>query len=246
MIRKYQVIANFNRGSETYTKAAHLQSKVAKNLSYQLANITAEKILEIGCGTGLFTQHLIKAFPKADFLLTDISPLMIEQCRQQVSASANLKWGCMDGEQLDKFSSFDLITSSMTFHWFKEFEQSLMNIKQKLKKGGRLLFAILTENSLVEWRDMCRHFNYPIATVHFPSVPKLREQFPELNLRVEIMKETYSSAHAFLKILKLLGANAAHEKYIPLTPDKMRKLIRYFNHAIEVSYEVVYGEYTSR
>jgi len=243
MIIKKQVIAGFNRGAETYTQAAHLQVKVAKNLSHQLHDAMAEKILEIGCGTGLLTQHLLKVFPQADFLLTDISSSMIEQCRQQVMEFSKVKLACMDGEQLNLLSSFDLIVSSMTLHWFKELESSLIRIKQKLQKGGRLLFSMLSENSLCEWRDMCRHFKYQIATPIFPSLPQLKDQFPEFNWQVETIKEIYPSAHAFLRTLKFLGATAARAGYLPLTADKMRQLIHYFNHEIEITYEVIYGEY---
>ncbi len=243
MIAKKHIITGFNRGAETYTEAAHLQAKVARNLSHQLCHITAENILEIGCGTGLLTQHLVQAFPKAHFMLTDISPSMIEQCRNRMKGLSNTNWACVDGEHLDKSPFFDLIVSSMTFHWFKELDVSLTNIKQKLKKGGRLVFAMLTENSLREWRDMCNHFNYPIATIHFPSVTRLKKQFPQLKLHTEVIRETYSNTYAFLKTLKLLGATAAREGYTQLTSNKMRKLIRHFDREIEITYEVVYGEY---
>lgn len=243
MIIKNQVIAGFDRGAKTYTGAAHLQAQVAENLSRSFSQIRPENILEIGCGTGLLTQHLVRAFPHAHFLLTDISPSMIEHCHQEMSLSPNMAFTCMDGEKIERLPSFDLIASSMTLHWFNEFQSGLNNIKLKLNKGGRLIFAILTDNSFHEWRTICSDLEYPIATPHFPDIKKIIKQFPEFRWHVEEIKKTYPNAHAFLKTLKSLGATATRKGYVKLTTDKMRKLLRHNNHEIEITYEVVYGEY---
>jgi malonyl-CoA O-methyltransferase len=245
MIIKNQVIAGFNRGAKTYTKAAELQSEVALNLSRYFNNKPAKTILEIGCGTGLLTQHLIKAFPEADLLLTDISPEMIEHCNYHIQKTSGLSYQCMDAENPNKLLTYDLIVSSMTMHWFTEFESGLHTIKKHLKKGGRILFAMLTKNSFQEWRHLCDQHHYPIATPHFPDSQTIQKQFPEFNWHVQKIKKTYPNAHAFLKTLKSLGATAARQDYVRLTTEKMRKLLRLAHHEIEMTYEVVYGEYQS-
>ncbi len=244
MISKNHVIAGFNRGAETYTDVAHLQARVAGALAEKLVGISAEKILEIGCGTGLLTQHLFNQFPKANFLLTDISPSMLKQCHARFKAFPNAKLLCVDGEHLDALPNFDLITSSMTMHWFNDFALSLSRIQQKLTKRGRLVFTLLGANSFSEWRAMCEFFHYPIATPYFPSVSYLREQFPDANFQVDVIHETYPNTYTFLATLKSLGATATRNGYASLSVKEMRRLIRHFNTPITVTYEVIYGDYS--
>jgi malonyl-CoA O-methyltransferase len=243
MIIKKQLLAGFNRSAETYDKVAHFQAKIAQNTAAKLTHLSAQTILEIGCGTGLFSQHLVNIFPKASLLLTDISPSMLKQCNRRLINHPSISYQCMDGEMLNELTHFDLIVSSMTLHWFKSFNPSLQRITEKLKPGGRLLFAILTENSLAEWRGIYKQFDYPISTPHFPVVAEIKKYFPEIKITVETIKERYANAREFLHILKALGAIAPRSGYLPLAPNKMRKLLRHYHQEIEITYEVLYGEY---
>jgi malonyl-CoA O-methyltransferase len=243
MAIKNQVIAGFNRGATTYDQAAGLQARIAENLADKLQEMTAANILEIGCGTGLLSSHLIKKFPHANFLFTDISPAMLQQCRQLSLDVGNAEFACLDGEALDALPKFNLITSSMTFHWFKNVIGSLQKLQQQLVKGGRLHFSMLTENSLQEWRAMCIELKNPISTPYFPKITELKSNLPNIKLTVESIRENYQNARMFLNTLKSLGATAPRTDYTPLAVDKMRKMLRHFDHEIEITYEVVYGEY---
>ncbi|EKD73858.1 MAG: hypothetical protein ACD_45C00171G0007 [uncultured bacterium] len=242
MIIKKQVIAGFNRGTTTYDQVATLQATVAQNLAIQLKNtIVPKRILEIGCGTGLFSQHLIHAFLNADICLIDISPAMIEHCRQRFADFPRVQLHCLDGEQLHSLPCFDLIVSSMTFHWFEEIEKSLTEIKQKLTPNGSLFFSVLAENSFVEWRKLCEKMHVSVATPEFPSIGQLTKLFPQL--KIEIMKETYQNVNTFLRTLKLLGATASRAGHVPLSLANMRQIMQNFTEPMEITYEVVYGEY---
>lgn len=243
MIIKTNVIKGFNRGAKTYDQAACLQAKIARQLAQKLPNDSAQHILEIGCGTGLFSQYLVDYFPKADLYLTDIAPAMLEQCQQRLGQPDNIQWQCLDGEALPLLPTFDLIVSSMTLHWFQQLNTSLQNLKQRLKHNGRLLFAMLTENSLHEWRAMCEQFIVPFATPSFPVLMQLKKQFPEMDWRVEIIEEPYPNLQLFLSTLKSLGAIAPRVGYQPLSSATLRKMMRHFDHPIQMTYEVVYGEY---
>ncbi|MEO8402789.1 MAG: methyltransferase domain-containing protein [Gammaproteobacteria bacterium] len=243
MVRKKQVIAGFNRGAKTYDLAAGLQARVAERLATKLRDSLPGQVLEIGCGTGLFSRHLMRKYPAADVLLTDISPSMIAECREKFSKYPTIKFSCVDGESLTPAPAYDLIVSSMTLHWFKEFEQSFTRIVQTLKDRGRFVFAMLSENSLHEWRAMCQKLNISPATPSFPTLQSLTRELPDLQLRVETIKEIYPNAFSFLKTLKSIGAIAPKADHVPLTPTTMWKLLEHFDHEIEITYEVVYGEY---
>lgn len=243
MIQKSQIINGFNRGALTYNQAAFLQHKVAEKLATCFLPENAGKILEIGCGTGLLSQHLINKFPYADLYLTDIATSMLEQCKQQFADKTNVTFLQMDAETPPNLPQFDLITSSMTFHWFNQLTQSIKHFKQQLKPGGKLLFSMLSDNSLQEWRDCCSENQIAAATPLFPSVNDLKQEFPEIKFHVELITEMYPSAHAFLHTLKSIGAVAPRENYQQLTAGALRKLLRQRQHEFNISYEVVYAEY---
>jgi len=59
---------NFSKYAPTYDTHAQLQKLMAEKLASFLPNDTPEQILEIGCGTGLFTKYLLAKQAKKIFL----------------------------------------------------------------------------------------------------------------------------------------------------------------------------------
>jgi malonyl-ACP O-methyltransferase BioC len=245
---KKQIINCFNSGAYTYNAAADIQQIVARHLAERLAGVSASSILEIGCGTGLFSQYLPVSFPHAKILLTDIAPLMVQVCEQRFHTHPNIATACQDGEALVTPLQFDLIVSSMTLHWFTDFYASMAELITKLNSGGQFIFAMLGENSLLEWRDVCESDSKCRPTPIFPSAEAMKKYFPDLSLQVEVTPIAYADAYQFLKTLKSIGATAADINHITLSPGRLRRLMRAFDRTkasdIDVSYEIIYGCYT--
>lgn len=240
---KEKIIHYFNQGATTYENAAELQINVAQNLASRLKNIPAKQILEIGCGTGLFSQHLLSQFPQASLLLTDIAPSMVQICNARFSNYSQVATACMDSETLSYPKEFDLIASSMTLHWVGNIKACINNLTNHLAPGGVLMFSMLGENSLYEWREMCEQFHVPAATLLFPAHQWLKNAFPMLQIEIEMIKQPYASAHDFLNSLKSLGARAPYSGHVPASAGKLRKLLRHYSNPIEMTYEVIYGYY---
>lgn len=96
-----------------------------------------DKVLEIGCGTGLFTRKFYEA-TQADITAIDISEDLLEQARKllpgvvfQVDDAMNLSFG---------EKTFDVVYGSSVLHHL-EFDSSLKEIMRVLKPGGRMIFA---------------------------------------------------------------------------------------------------------
>ncbi len=240
---KHKIIQNFDKRAETYRTAAEVQAHVAAQLAQRLESIHPQSVLEIGCGTGLLTQHLIQLFPESSLLITDVAPSMLDQCEQSVSSHSSIDFVLMDGEQLALNKQYELITSSMTLHWFMDLQRSCIDITNQLERGGEFIFSILGENSFKEWRMMCQQFNLPVATPIFPADHLLETMLPNVTLEVETYQQTYSSAYAFLSSLKQIGAIAPRMRYLPLPSGQLRQVLRQFNSEITISYEVIYGKY---
>ena len=250
MLNKQKIIKSFNNSAHRYHSAADVQPHIAARLANDLRDIQAQNILEIGCGTGLYSRHLQQHFPHAEILFTDIAPAMLERCQQNLSLSSNLKFKQMDGEALAVETQFDLITSSMTLHWFNHLEKSLREMILQLAPGGKLLFAMLGENSLKEWRDICK-VHHLTTTPEFISVENLQSQFPEFKIQVETSQQIYKNTYDFFKTLKIIGAVTPHAAHQSLTSGFLRHLMRELDqnknsHGINITYEVIYGYYEKR
>ena len=245
---KKQIINCFNSGAYTYNAAADIQQITAASLANRLSGIQAASILEIGCGTGLFSQFLLQYFPKAHILLTDIAPEMLNVCQQRFSTESNIVTSCQDGEALDVAGSFDLIVSSMTLHWFTDFFASMERIIAKLNPGGRFIFAMLGDNSLLEWRNVCEADSNCRPTPAFPAASAVKTAFPNLQLDVDLTRVPYTNTYQFLKTLQSIGATATGINHVTLSPGRLRRIMRTFDKAvvgnISISYEVIYGSYT--
>ncbi len=240
---KKRIISCFSKGAKEYDNFAVVQAIIADELSKKLHVYPAKKILEIGCGTGLFTQRLMQKFPESSYHLTDISPTMIATINQKFGNKAKIIIECLDGENLSSQISYDLIVSSMTLHWFNKLEISLKKITKHLKPNGKFIFAMLGSNSLIEWRNICEKHDIPIATPRLPDVDILKNRFSTWQFETKVLEHTYLNLHAFLSSMKKVGAHATIDNYLPITPLKLRPLLRKFKDKITISYEVILGSF---
>jgi malonyl-CoA O-methyltransferase len=246
-MQKEKIIKCFNSGVSTYDSAADVQKIAVTQLSQKMLNIPAKKILEIGCGTGFLSDHLISRYPNADILLTDIAPAMVSSCQQRFADYPKVKVSCMDGEAITATIDYDLIASSMTLHWFDDIQQGIKQMIARLTTQGQLIFAMLGENSLLEWRQFCEMQKIPISTPRFPSVQALKKHFPTMQINSENWQQPYQHTHHFLSTLKLLGAHASAMHHAPFSAGMLRKLMRDFDakqrSSYYISYEIIYGSY---
>ena len=69
--RSAEIAARFDARAGSYELHAGLQRAVADKLARFLPPLDAPRVLELGCGTGLFSRHLIDRYPDGSFVLTD-------------------------------------------------------------------------------------------------------------------------------------------------------------------------------
>jgi ubiquinone/menaquinone biosynthesis C-methylase UbiE len=96
------------------------------------------KVLEIGCGTGLFTDKISKLGGTTNILATDLSPDLIEKAKEKYP-HLNFEVGdAMNIEQPD--GSFDAIFGNSIVHHL-DFDLFLNEMFRLLKPGGKMCFA---------------------------------------------------------------------------------------------------------
>lgn len=115
-------------------------------------------VLDIGCGNGFSTIRFAEHFPKIKIIGIDYSPEMIKYANQALSQYPRLKErvSFRVGDVLSLSSvglpkTFDYIVSERCLinllNW-EEQQQALFEMKQVLKKGGRIVLCENTQEGL--------------------------------------------------------------------------------------------------
>lgn len=102
--------------------------------------------LEIGAGTGLFTLAYLSDAPPDHALVTDISPKMLEVCRQRlhsrrVEEKTEVSYALWDGtSRCFADGAFDLVAGFSVLHHILDYESVLKVLNKALGRGGRAVF----------------------------------------------------------------------------------------------------------
>lgn len=103
---------------------------------YSLAD-KSSTVLEIGCGTGLFSGKFYQR-TGAKIIATDISPELLNVAKEKYP---EVEFVLADAMQIQfDANTFDVVFGSSVLHHL-EFERSLNQIFRVLKPGGRMVFA---------------------------------------------------------------------------------------------------------
>jgi SAM-dependent methyltransferase len=95
-------------------------------------------VLEIGCGTGLFTKELART--DNTIVAIDISAALIRKAKERVS-SANVNFVVGNAYETDfQSGSFDFVVGSSSLHHL-EIDCALQEFSRILKSGGKMMFT---------------------------------------------------------------------------------------------------------
>lgn len=121
------------------TEAGMIRAERRAQFLIRASEITEQKrCLEIGCGTGIFTEKIAKTGAK--IVAIDISPELLEKAKEKNISNASFE--VMNIEKMDFLdNSFDCVIGSSILHHLIDLEKALLEIKRVLKKGGKIAFA---------------------------------------------------------------------------------------------------------
>ncbi len=106
-----------------------------------LSSLEGKKILDLGCGAGDMDKYFIQK--GASYVLaTDISENMINIAKT-VNNDDKIDYKVLKMEDLEQLQDkFDLVYSSLAFHYIEDLTKLFSDINDKLKCGGELIFSI--------------------------------------------------------------------------------------------------------
>lgn len=111
------------------------------NIRSLVPDLTGKSVLDIGCGTGDFAAFCLSQH--AAFVTgIDISQNMILAAKQKYSHhQLQFIQSAFEDVTVTK-DSVDLISSSLAFHYFADFDQLLNKVSEALRENGVLLFSM--------------------------------------------------------------------------------------------------------
>ncbi len=99
---KEKIALRFSRAAESYEQEATVQRRIATSMLKMLEKYypmsSGSRILEIGCGTGIYSRMLQEHFSPSELICNDLSARMGEQCMAAFRQAAN-------GEYMQRFSA---------------------------------------------------------------------------------------------------------------------------------------------
>ena len=256
LLHKRSLRDAFDRAAEQYDEVAVLQREVGERIMerLELIRITPRTILDVGAGTGVFSQALSKRYAKSRVLALDIAPRMLLQARRRTGWFSRQGFICGDADSLPiAAASVDLIFSNFTLQWCGELERAFAEFRRVLKPGGLLMFSTLGPDTLKELRQSWRAVDdrphvHQFIDMHDVGDALLRAGFSDPVMDVENFTLAYDDARQLMRELKIIGAhNAAIDRPQGLTgKGSLKKMLSAYetlrrDGVLPATYEVVYG-----
>lgn len=114
-----------------------LEIPVMKEL---LPNLKGKTVLDLGCGYGELSRYFVELGAK-QVVACDISQNMINLAREK-NNHPNIEYKILSMENLSSLEGkFDVIFSSLAFHYIEDYNKLIKDINAHLKKKGILLFS---------------------------------------------------------------------------------------------------------
>jgi SAM-dependent methyltransferase len=106
-----------------------------------LPGVRGKQVLDAGCAAGWYSKWLVEH--GATVTALDFSPKMIKMAEKRLGGKAIIKQADLN-EPLPFIEtvSTDVVLSSLTLHYIKNWELPLSEFNRILKQGGQLIFSV--------------------------------------------------------------------------------------------------------
>jgi tRNA (cmo5U34)-methyltransferase len=114
----------------------------------------AKRVLDIGAGTGLFSQFIYQQRPDLHFSLIDISGEMLAVAKERFSGLDNFEFTELDFSQTEIPQKYDLIISALSIHHLEDDQKQKLytSVYQSLNQDGLFINADQVEGRS-QWFD---------------------------------------------------------------------------------------------
>ena len=202
-ITKESLKKNFSKASRTYDDNATVQIYMGKKLLESVGSDKFEHILEIGCGSGLFSAEIINRYLPKTLALNDISEEMLKTCRDRFLNYKNIFYYPGDIEQIRLPEQYSLIISNACLQWLSDLKTALKGFINTLTSDGVLAFTSFGNENVKEITSLTQNGLKYLSNHELDVI--LRSLKVPYTLKEEIIKFHYKDALNMLRTLKRSG-----------------------------------------
>jgi len=240
-----QVAARFDAAAGSYDAHSAAQRHAAQRLVEHLVPLglpPRPRILEIGCGTGHLTERLVRHFPGAHILATDIAPAMVAACQARVGKYPRIRFNVMDGCRPANADFYDLICGNLVAQWFDDLPGACTRLTAQLAPGGTLLLSLPGGETFREWKAAHARHGFVAGTQPLPTPAACRDALPpgDNHIDTEYWIDRPADGLTFLRSLRAIGADTAAAGHKPLAPAQLRRVLRELGPQPALTYELIF------
>lgn len=209
---KRQVAASFSRAAGSYDSAAQLQRDIGSELLSRLpVGVEPKRILDLGCGTGYFSELLQRRFPSAEIICLDLAEGMLKYARAERLTGAG--YLCADAEALPlQTGSIDLIFSSLAIQWCESLPALFSELQRVLNKNGCAHIATLGPRTLSELRSAWQQVDDYVHVNQFAPLASIKAAaantgYAEFSVEAVDRVLQYEKLQQLTRELKAIGAH---------------------------------------
>jgi len=219
---RINIAKSFGTATKSYDISARLQRFTGKKLipwlTPQEPNDTHYTVLDLGSGTGFFTDILASSY--STVIGFDLSNKMLNFAKSK--RNNTIHWLEGDAHHLPfQDASIDIIYSNLVIQWCDPLSTAIDEILRVLKPGGSFIFSTLVDGTLHELKSSWAQVDNEQHVINFKTEPQLNALFSSKanGKLVEQMSQDivleYENVLHLAHELKGLGAN-----YVPSHKNK--------------------------
>lgn len=180
-------------------------------------DLEPERILEMGCGTGLLVEQLVEWYPDAKFELVDKFAPMLNRARERFEHVPSVSIRETDGESYLAScapGSFDLAVFCRSWYTMADQEKTAAALVKALKPGGLALIYDFTRTTDIAAIDVRNTLDDPVRW------PVCRAAMEDFNRGVEEGSYHLQSEAGMRQLFRRAGAEVvAYESHEPEMPN---------------------------
>lgn len=214
-IDKQRIAQSFSKAAMSYDAHAPLQQQVGSDLLELLQQQLPEKcacqyMMDLGCGTGYFSEPLQQLAPNASLVLSDLALGMLQHCQRQLVEPAS--YVCADAESLPfQAETFDVVFSSLAIQWCTDITTLWHELSRITHDQGLIAISTLGQRSLYELKQAWQQVDDYTHVNRFLSLDELLNPLPS-GLKVVICQTQdyvmqYEQLRELTQSLKGIGAH---------------------------------------